>query len=157
MSEQKPENTKPIKKKQSHKLEQKIEELTTDLQRVHADFVNYRRRSEEEKGAIMTQAKQEVISQILPVLDDLERALEHLPQKADHKLAEGIKMVTGNFKSTLKEKFGVEEIAAKGQEFNPGWHEAIEYQEGSGNKEMVTEVLKKGYKIGDLVIRPSVV
>lgn len=147
------------KKKQvtsNTELLKKIDELTADLQRVHADFVNYRRRSEEEKQEIFSFAKREVVSQLLPILDNLERALAHVPKNVEKDpLAQGFKMIGVELKALLQQKFGVEEIPALNEKFDPRWHEAVEAE--AEDAEIVTTVLKKGYKMGEEVLRPSLV
>lgn len=114
----------------------------------------------------MSLAKKEVVLQFLPVLDNTQRALEHLPKGSKQDpLAQGYKMLSTQLQSTLQQ-LGVEEIPALGAEFDPHLHEAVDYQDGhpstgSGQeapgKDIVTEVLKNGYKVGDLVLRPAVV
>lgn len=157
---QRTEKKSPLE--QITELEQKIEQLTEDLKRAHADFVNYRRRNEEEKAQIMAIAKKDTVAQFLPVLDDLERALEHLPaDTSKDQVAQGFKLIAAQIKAILANEFGVQEIQAEGEEFNPHLHEAVEFNpstsSGQGDKEIVTEVLKKGYQIGELVLRPAVV
>lgn len=150
---------KPIKKevRSNKNLESKIEELTADLQRVHADFVNFRRRSEEEQGQIMVVAKQAVISQLLPLLDNLDRALSHIPKELEsNSWAEGVAQVAKQSEVTLKE-LGVEKIQAKGQVFDPHLHEAVGLEDGEGDHEVVAEELQTGYKIGETIIRPAMV
>lgn len=145
------------KKSKDKELKAQVMQLTEDLKRSHADFLNYRRRSEEEQSQIMTIAKKEVASKFLPVLDDVQRAMEHLPAKsANDPLGRGYKMLSSHLEQAFKQ-LGVEEIPAKGAEFDPQIHEAVDYQDGRGDREVVTEVLKRGYKIGSLVLRPAVV
>lgn len=145
-------NKKPLNNK---KQEKQITQLTEDLKRAHADFINYRRRSEEEQSQIMSLAKKEVVTKFLPVLDDTERALAHLPKNASKDpLAQGYRMLERQLQSTLQQ-LGVTEIPARGAEFNPHLHEAVEHDPAGGD--MVSQVLKKGYQLGEIVLRPAVV
>ncbi|MBI3983783.1 nucleotide exchange factor GrpE [Candidatus Microgenomates bacterium] len=144
------------KPKKTIDLEQKIGELTADLQRVHADFVNYRRRSEEEQGQVMEIAKQAVLAKFLPIFDNLDRVTHHIPKDlADNAWVQGIQQVGKQAESIFTE-LGIERIAAKGQPFNPEFHEAL-HVEGEGETEIVAEEVQPGYKIGDQVLRPALV
>ena len=148
---------KKVHKKPSAKANKDFEELTNDLKRVQADFINYQRRTEEEKAQIMEIAKQTVIAELLPILDDINRALSHVPKELkDNPWAQGVAQVAKQTESTLQ-TFGVEPIKAKGEEFNPEVHEAVSFDEGDGEHEVVLEELRKGYKLGDKIIRPSMV
>jgi molecular chaperone GrpE len=124
-----------------------VDELQADLQRVQADFVNYRRRAEAEKGEILAMAKQDVISHILPMLDTLDRGLSHLPAELeDNPVAKQAQVV-------LK-SMDIERIEALGQPFDPHLHEAISHE---GDGETVVEELQPGYRMGDKVIRHAIV
>jgi molecular chaperone GrpE len=138
------------------KKDNRIDELTADLQRVQADFVNFRRRSEEQSAEFMNLAKQDVILQLLPVLDNIDRALGHLPEELkDNPWAKGVETVAKQAQDTLK-NLGIEKIEAVGQSFDHNFHEAIAV-EGDGNEEVVIEELQPGYKLGEKVIRHSIV
>lgn len=142
--------------KKTDDLQAKIEELTEDLQRVHADFVNFRRRSDDERAQLRDQAKIGVMMQLLPLIDNLDRALTHLPQELeDNQWAKGVGQLAKQFSGILKE-LGIEEIQAAGQPFDPHLHEAVSYDDGEG-EEIVEAELQKGYKLGDQVIRHSMV
>lgn len=139
------------------KVEQDLLELTKDLQRVQADFVNYKRRQEEERTSLVDYAKQEVIAQLLPIFDNIDRALGHTPKELEgNDWAKGVAQVAKQSEDVLRE-LGVEKIAAKGQAFNPELHEAVGLEDGEGEQEIVVEELRPGYKIGEQVIRPSMV
>lgn len=145
------------KKQRQTKVEKDLEELTGDLKRVQADFVNYQRRTEEEKAQIMEIAKETIIAELLPVLDDINRALAHVPKElANNTWAQGVAQIAKQTESALH-TFGVEPIRAKGEEFNPQVHEAVSFDEGDGEHEIVLEEMRTGYKLGDKVIRPSMV
>ena len=128
----------------------KVAELTADLQRVQADFANYRKRALREQDAAGERAKAVVVSQLLPVLDDLDRARSHgdldsgpLKSVAD-KLAAAF---TG---------LGLTEFGTEGEEFDPSLHEAVQH-EGDGSNPVIGHVMRKGYKLGEFVLRPAMV
>lgn len=154
---QEPRIEKKVKADPAKKLEGKINELTADLQRVHADFVNYKRRTQEDQSQIMTAAKQAVISRFLPLVDNLERALGQLPKELEaNTWAQGVSQIAKQMETVLKE-LGVERISAVGKEFDPHMHEAMSVEDGSGKKEVVSEEIQTGWKMGDQIIRPSLV
>lgn len=124
-------------------------------QRAAADFQNYKRRTEEERQKNALYANLALVLNILPVYDDLERALTNLDVKlAGLQWVEGIRQITRKFQGAI-EASGVNEIAAEGQEFDPNLHEAIAQDEGDAHK--VIRVVQKGYTMGDRVIRPAMV
>lgn len=133
----------------------KTQEYLDALQRERADFTNFRRRAEQEKSQTWQLASGDAIKKLLPVLDDLERALQHRP--ADDAWANGIELLYRKFQSTL-EKEGVKPIDAVGQPFDPNVHEAI-MQEASEEYETgtVIAVLQQGYLHGERVLRPALV
>lgn len=138
-------------------LEQKIAELTEALQRERADAINVRRRAEEDRIKFASFYKAKVIRDLLPALDNLERALKHAPKDlAEHDYVKGVKNVAKQFEQNLA-NLGVEKIKTVGEEFNPSFHEAIHMEEGDGNVEVVCEELQPGYRLGDEVIRHAVV
>lgn len=133
-----------------------LEELTADLQRIQAEFINYKNRVEAEKAALSEFSKAQTIKDLLPVIDDLERALAHLPEElADNKWAQGTQKVYDRLVKQL-EKLGVTKIEALNQSFNPDLHEAVQV-EGDGEIQIVTEILQQGYQMGDQVIRHAIV
>lgn len=134
----------------------RVAELTEDLQRLQAEFINYKTRTEAEKTALSSYSKGEVVKELLPVIDDLERALKHLPDELkDNKWAQGVQKAYERLQKQL-EKLGITKIEALNQEFNHDLHEAIEV-EGEGDTQIVSEVLQNGYQYGDQVIRHAVV
>lgn len=134
----------------------KVDELTADLQRVQADFINFRRRSDEERSSFMDLAKQDTILQLLPMLDNIDRALRHLPENLkDDPWAMGVSQIAKQVDDTIR-SMGVTRIEAVGQPFDPHLHEAISAEEGEG-EEVVIEELQPGYKLGDRVIRHAMV
>lgn len=148
--------SKKVKKDQPD-LQAKIDELTHDLQRLQAEFLNYKRRESEAKSELMDMAKREVILQLLPLLDNIDRALAHRPQElSDNAWANGVEQVGKQVPESLK-KLGVERIESMGQPFDHNLHEAIAYEEGEGNTEIVVAELQPGYKVGDKVLRHAMV
>lgn len=143
--------------KSQDKIQNDIDELTADLQRVQADFVNFRRRTEEEKASIMVIAKESVILQLLPVIDNIERALAHQPAELkNNEWAKGVAQIAKQTEATLKE-MGVKKIATAGEQFDPELHEAVGYEDGDGENEIIVEELQPGYFMGDRVIRHAMV
>ena len=161
-------------------LQQQVAELTEALQRERADVTNIRRRHDEQMAALRTTLKAHVVKDLLPVIDNFERALKHVPTchaelvSASHtendeilkqvqddikKYDEYVKGVAGvvkQFEKTLAD-MGVERIATVGEPFDPRYHEAVSMEEGDGKQEVVTEELQSGYRIGDDVIRHAMV
>lgn len=146
-------------KKKSDKeqqLEQDLAALTADLQRVQADFVNYRARMEDDRQRTIDTAKAATIMKLLPVVDNIERATHHVPSELiDNQWAKGITGLAKGLESSLA-SMGVVRILAVGQPFDPNLHEAVS-AEGEGDHELVSEELRAGYKLGNQVIRPSMV
>jgi molecular chaperone GrpE len=138
-------------------LQDRIDELTADLQRLQAEFLNYKRREEEAKGELLEMAKREVVTLLLPTLDNIERALTHRPEELkDNAWATGVEQV-GKQAGEAMQKLGVERIESVGQPFDHSLHEAISMEDGEGNHEVVVEELQPGYKMGDVVIRHAMV
>jgi len=136
-------------------LEQQVAELTEALQRERADAMNVRRRAEEERSQIGNAVKSMVIEELLPALDNLERALSHVPKDLkDHDYVKGIQGVAKQFEQCFAQ-LGVERIKTVGEVFDPRLHEAVHLEEGKGDVEVVCEELQPGYRIGDDVIRPA--
>lgn len=139
------------------KLEAQVKELTEALQRERADAMNIRRRHEEQMSSLRDFAKASVIRELLPAIDNLERALKHAPKDlADHDYVKGINGVIKQFEKALKD-IGVERVKTIGEEFDPRYHEAVSMEHGEGSKEVVSEELQAGYKLGDEVIRHAMV
>lgn len=140
---------KDLKKDPKSDLKNQLEEMTEHAKRAMADLQNLKRRHEEERKLIMTIANIDLIKALLPVMDNMERALAHAPKK-EEKWVEGMKMNITQLKKTLEDA-GLKEIEAIGMPFDPELHEAL--AQGEGEKDIVTEVLEKGYKLGNKVIR----
>src|SRR5919106_4561922 len=147
----------PTKAELSERLEQveaERDEYLADLKRVAAEFENYRKRAVRDQESLVARAHERLVNELLPVLDDLERALEAAAEHEEAKLEEGVKLVHRSLASLL-ERHGLKEIATDGA-FDPHVHEALLAQPGDGAEEgSVLQVLQKGYRLGDRVLRPA--
>jgi molecular chaperone GrpE len=121
--------------------------------RLAADFDNYRKRAARERSEMATFATERLVKELLPVLDDLERALEAAAAHEEAKLEEGVRLVHRALGEVLG-KEGVSEIEANGR-FDPHVHEALLAQPSDAEEGTVIEVLQKGYRLGDRVVRPA--
>lgn len=128
----------------------KIAELTADLQRVQADFTNYRKRALRDQETAAERAKAVVVSQLLPVIDDLDRARSHGDLEAGP-----LKSVADKLAAAFN-SLGLVEFGAAGEEFDPSLHQAVQH-EGEGSSPVIGHVMRKGYKLGELVLRPAMV
>jgi molecular chaperone GrpE len=138
-------------------LEQKIAELTEALQRERADAENLRRRTQEEKSRLGEFYKTMVVQELLPALDNLERAFKHTPKELKgHDYVKGLQSVIKQFEQSFAQ-LGVKRIKTVGEVFDPRLHEAVHMEEGDGTVEVVCEELQPGYLLGDEVIRHAVV
>ena len=146
--------------KNSHKileLEQQIGELTNALLRERADATNVRRRSEEERAKMGGFYKSLVVRELLPTIDNFERALKHVPKDLEENdYIKGIQGVVKQFEDALS-KIGVKRIKTTGELFDPNLHEAVAMEEGEGTEEVVSEELQSGYTLGDEVLRHAMV
>ena len=134
---------------------EKAERYLANWQRSQANFENYKKRSEQEIGEVIELAISALISNLLPIMDDLERALASVPAEFEESnWTEGIKLIYNKFKATLEAR-GLTEIEARGEPFDPSLHEAVMQQEGEEG--MVIEETQKGYSFRGKVIRPSLV
>jgi molecular chaperone GrpE len=141
-------------KDENKKLNNEAEALKERLLRLTAEYDNYRKRTAKEKEGIYTDACTDVLKEMIPVLDNLERAVSVEGSVEDIK--KGIEMTIKGFKTSF-EKLGVEEIDATG-EFDPNYHQAVMHIEDENlGANSVVEVFQKGYKRGDKVIRYTVV
>lgn len=147
------------KTKKQTKHEQKIDELTADLQRVRADFENYRKRNEVEIANAHQNGGDSMILKLLPVIDTLERAVNHMPEDiSDHKWVKGVGGVAKNLEKMLSELEIIRIEAKPGQTFDPELHYAVQVDEdSSGDTEVIAEELQSGYKRNGVVLRHSMV
>jgi len=138
--------------------DKEAEEYLDYLKRLKAEFENYKKRSLKEREKMAKLAIEDLIKELLPVMDDLERALNSTKQSKDLSvLMEGVGMTLGQLKNVLK-KQGLEEIKAEGEEFNPYLHEAVMQVSFSKYPDnLVVEEMRKGYKLNDRILRPSMV
>ena len=135
-------------------LEAKLAEQQEQYTRMLAEYANYKRRTEQEKESIGAFAKSEILRQLLPSLDNLERAVD-APDGPDYR--KGVDMIVDKLMEELG-KLGLAEIPAVGEPFDPEVHHAVMREDADGvEPDTVTEVFQKGYKYGDRVIRPAMV
>lgn len=142
-------------------LQQQVADLTDALQRERADATNIRRRHDEQIAGMRSAIKANVVRDLLPVIDNFERSLKHVPKDlADNDFVKGVQGVVKQFEKTLAD-MGVEKIKTvidgKGERFDPRYHEAVQMEEGDGAHEVVSDELQSGYKIGEEVIRHAMV
>jgi len=130
-----------------------VAELTADLQRVQADFANYRKRALRDQQAASDRAKATVVSQLLGVLDDLERARTHGDLESGP-----LKSVADKLDGALT-GLGLEAFAAEGEDFDPVLHEAVQHEGdgGPGSRPVIGTVMRRGYKLGEHVLRNALV
>lgn len=142
-------------------LQQQVGELTEALQRERADSLNIRRRHEEQIASLKDLVKVGVIEDLLPVIDNFERALKHTPKDLENNdYVKGVSGVVKQFEDTLKQ-MGVEKINTVGEHFDPNIHEAVGVEgdgpDSSAGEEVVCEELQSGYRLNDVIIRHAMV
>lgn len=155
----------PKEHKKEHKKDKKLEELQNEINtlkdknmRIAAEMVNTLRRKDEETNRLLKYSNESLITELLPVIDNFERALNVDAKTTDiESYQKGMTMIYNSLKNIL-EKFEVKEIEAIDKEFDPSYHQAVMQEEKEGTKEnIVIEVLQKGYTYKDKVIRPAMV
>ena len=155
----------PKEHKKEHKKDKKLEELQNEVNtlkdknmRIAAEMVNTLRRKDEETNRLLKYSNESLITELLPVIDNFERALNVDATSNDvESYQKGMTMIYNSLKNIL-EKFEVKEIEAIDKEFDPSFHQAVIQEEKEGTKEnIVIEVLQKGYTYKDKVIRPAMV
>ena len=155
----------PKEHKKEHKKDKKLEELQNEIStlkdknmRIAAEMVNTLRRKDEETNRLLKYSNESLITELLPVIDNFERALNVDATSNDiESYQKGMTMIYNSLKNIL-EKFEVKEIEAIDKEFDPSYHQAVMQEEKEGTKEnIVIEVLQKGYTYKDKVIRPAMV
>lgn len=155
----------PKEHKKEHKKDKKLEELQNEVNtlkdknmRIAAEMVNTLRRKDEETNRLLKYSNESLITELLPVIDNFERALNVNAASNDiESYQKGMTMIYNSLKNIL-EKFEVKEIEAIDKEFDPSCHQAVMQEEKEGTKEnIVIEVLQKGYTYKDKVIRPAMV
>jgi molecular chaperone GrpE len=150
----------PVTQAQGEELDDRVaaaearaDEHLKDLQRLAAEFDNYRKRVVRDQELSAARAKEQVVKDLLPVVDDLERALEAAEQHEEAKLEDGVRLVHRALRDALRRQ-GLEEIEATGR-FDPHIHEALLAQPSDQEEGSVIQVAQKGYRLGDLVLRPA--
>ena len=130
------------------------------LLRVMAEFENFKKRMNNERDGLVRYGNEKLLSALLPALDDLDRVLDHISPEASEeakKIADGVELVRKSLHKTL-EKFGLKEVPAQGQKFDPSHHEAVAVVESHAHKPgMVMTVHRKGYHLFDRLLRPAMV
>jgi molecular chaperone GrpE len=160
--EEQPQETEAAGQEDAQSLKKALEEerakaegYFASLQRAQADFINYKRRIEQEREDFARSSNAALILSLLPVLDDLQMAIAAAPQRREkHSWLEGIRMVERKLQTAL-ELYGVKPIEAVGKPFDPNYHEAVRQDRGEDG--MVVEEMRKGYMLNDKVLRPSMV
>ncbi len=149
-----PEATEPVDELAQAMAER--DDYLDQLQRSRAEFLNFKRRSELERGQLRQFVSRDVLAQFLPVIDDFERALATLPDdERENGWAKGFSMIQAKLTGTA-ERLGAARIEALGQPFDPSVHEAVATEPGSTGSNVV-EVYQNGYRIGDVLVRPAMV
>lgn len=155
---EKEENTETEVKEtntEENAIKAELEETTDRLKRLMAEFDNFKKRSAKEREGLYNSILSDIVSSLLPVVDNLENAVNVSTEDENYK--QGVELVLKQFKDVLT-SVGVQEIETVGTTFNPEYHEAVSsvQDESLGEKE-IKEVYRKGYKIGDKVIRHAMV
>ena len=149
------ENNKQEENKVVDEKQQELDEITDRYKRVLAEFENFKKRSQKEREGLYNSILSDVITVILPVVDNLENAVK--AETEDVKYKEGIELVLKQLKDVLASK-GIEEIQAIGETFDPSLHEAVSsIQDDSKGQQEIVEEYRKGYILGNKVIRHSMV
>ena len=156
----KPEKEKKEKKTKKdaelEKVKAELERKNDLLMRTAAEFDNFKKRTERERAGVAEYAKANVIKELLPILDNIDRAAA-LEDKTGADYIKGIEMIVKQFEA-LVGKLGITEVAKAGDTFDPNCHEAVMHIEDETlGENVIAEVLQKGFKIGDTVIRPAMV
>lgn len=152
----------PKKEKKKTKKDVELETLRAELRtkndqlmRTAAEFDNFKKRTERERASVAEFAKASLIKQLLPILDNIDRAATADKESADY--IKGIEMIVKQFEAIVA-NLNIEEIAKEGDTFDPNFHEAVMHIEDETlGENVIAQVLQKGYKIGDTVIRAAMV
>jgi molecular chaperone GrpE len=152
--EESAEPTEPTEPTELETVTRERDEYLDSLQRLQAEFANYRKRAQRDQESLVARAGERVVKELLPVVDDLERALHAAEQHEEATLEEGVRLVHRSLADLLRRE-GLQEIETEGQ-FDPHVHEALLSQPAEGAETgAVIEVLQKGYRLGDRVLRPA--
>ncbi len=146
---------KPRRNAEAEKLKAELEQKNDLLLRTAAEFDNYKKRTEKERIAVSEYAKAQVMKTLLPILDNVDRAAVFEPGTEQYN--KGIELIVKQL-SDLSVKLGLVEIGAVGEQFDPNLHEAVMHIEDENlGENVIAQVLQKGYKFGDTVVRPAMV
>ncbi len=133
-----------------------VSELTASLQRLQADFINFKTRSEKERGETLRLGREMAVSELLPVFDNLERAFAHTPEELkENTWVKGVNALEKQLLDVLS-NLGLQKIGTIGKPFDPRLMEAVSVEDGPG-EEVVVEEIQAGYMLGDKVLRPALV
>ena len=137
-------------------LARERDQFRTMAQRAQADFINYKRRAEEERQDLVRNAASRIILQLLPIVDDFRLALEHLPPKAPASWSEGVHMILRKLQGLLEAE-GVKGIEpSPGEPLDPFEHDAVFYESADGQPPgAIVRVVRPGYRLNDRVLRPA--
>ncbi len=152
------ENAEELTKEEVNPLQEKYDTLNNQYIRLAADFDNYRKRQEQEKEALLKYGAESTLKKMIEVLDNFERGLKAIETVEDcEKVKECYNLAYKNFKDVLT-KAGLEAIKAEGETFDPNFHEAVMQTPSTEHPEhTIIAELQKGYKLGDKVLRPTLV
>ena len=141
------------------KHQDQIAELTADLQRLRADFENYRKRVDGEKQSAREDGEVRAIKKLLPVIDTIERAVTHIPEDiADHQWVKGVAGLVKQLEKSLSELNLAKIESTKGMAFNPELHQAVQFDDSAeGETEVIAEELQPGYTLSGTPIRHAMV
>jgi molecular chaperone GrpE len=153
-----PEEIEGEAKEEITALRQEADEYLDGWQRARAEFANYKRRTEREMAEIRGRIRGDMLVRILPVVDDLDRALRDRPAEGEAgSWANGIELIYRKLLALLESE-GVQEIEAQGESFDPNLHEALSHEESEEHAEgEIIDVIQKGYRMGERVLRPALV
>lgn len=138
-------------------LEKQLAELTEALQRERADAENVRKQAEASRAAAIATGKEMAVESMLDLIDNLARAFSHAPEEiADNPWVKGVMSLEKQLQSNIK-NFGLEKISTIGEEFDADTMEAVQVEDGDGDKQVVIDELKSGYRLNGRVIRHAMV
>ncbi len=148
-----------VKNSRQQELEQQVGELTADLQRIRADFENYRKRVDNEKLSARQDGEARAIHRLLPVIDTIERAVSHIPAEiADNQWVKGVSGLVKQLEKLLSDLKLQKIDASTGRDFDPGLHQAVQFDDDAdGEREVIGEELQSGYTLDGVPIRHAMV
>jgi len=157
LEEQRAKDDSEVFKSKLAEKDKEIQDYINQLQRLQADFINFKKRTEKEKSDIYLYANEKIASELLSIIDNLERALVTAEEQVEgNSLYQGIELVLKQLVDTLN-KQGIEEIDALNKPFDANFHHAVMQEETGAGENLVVEVYQKGYTIHGRVLRPAMV